>query len=216
MRRTIVKTGLPFMAVFAFLPLTACFEVENGPAFSGGDEVPGLVDRLYTIGNIEAGEDSGLVPADPGEVEEWLVRRALNGSYVLVEYGDGEGDTTVVRPRHINDGDYVVEYSSAADENWLGILSISGDGDDRQFAFCISLGWDDAEVVAAAPAHGVRADDAGYGGVRVGADDPDALFAFMADLWSRSTITDWDCMVMGAAPSNGIEQDGPGKIPGKN
>ena len=216
MQRSIVKSGFRFLALFALLPLTACFEVENGPAFSGGDEVPGLVDRLYTIGNIEAGDNDGIQPVEPEGIEVWLVRRALNGSYVLIQEGDDDDDTTVVRPRLISDSDYVVEYSSAADENWLGILSVSGDGDDRQFAFCISLGWDDAEIVALAPAHGVRADDSGYAGVSLGADNSDALFNFMADLWARSAITDWDCMVMGAASSNGFEQDASGKVPGKN
>ena len=218
MPRQIFRTAatLTFITAGA-IALSACYEVENGPAFSGGDEVSGFDSTLYTIGRISPTDGDGFMAVDPSDVEIWHIRRALNGSYLLTQEGS-EDDNTVVRPRRIRrSDDYVMEYSTAPDENWLGILSVEGRGDERRFNFCIHLSWDDDDIVARAPAHDVRATDESYSGVRLGADDPDDLFDFMAALWRDSNLNEWECTVMGATPPVGMTLEGgdAGKVPGK-
>lgn len=197
------------------LAVSACYEVENGPAFSGGDEVPGLETTLYTIGRISPDNGAGVLPVEPNDIEIWHVRRALNGSYFMSEEDADEDNVMVIRPRLISSGDYVIEYGSGRDENFLGILNASGGDEDRQFTFCISLSWDDATVVALAPAHNVRATDETYGGVRLDADNADDLFAFMADLRQRSDLDEWECTVMSPTPPANMPSPGGGKVPGK-
>jgi len=216
MPQPIVRAAASGLAVAAALALSSCYEVENGPAFSGGDEVPGLEATLYTVGRISPDDGSGFQPVtDPADIEIWSVRRALNGSYFMSQQDGDEDSLMVVRPRLISGGDYVIEYGSGRDENFLGILNASGEGDARQFTFCISLNWDDAAVVALAPAHNVRATDQSYSGVRLGADDPDDLFDLIADMRARSRLEDWDCTVMGTQRPAGLPDPDAGKLPPK-
>jgi hypothetical protein len=216
MHRRLARTAatLTFIAAGA-VALSACYEVENGPAFSGGDEIPGFDTTLYTVGRISPSEGGRVLPVDPDDMETWHIRRALNGSYFLSQDGVDDDDM-VVRPRRIRTGEYVVEYSTAADENWLGVLAIEGQGDGRRYNFCIHLNWDDDEIIARAPAHNVRASDESYAGVRLGAENPDRLFDFMAALWDDSSLNEWECTIMGPTPPEGMASGGDAsKTPGK-
>lgn len=176
--------------------LSGCFEVENGPAFSGGDEVPGLEGTLYPYGRISPTEGPNIQPIDDSDVNTWHVRRALNGSYIMTADGDPDEDDMILRPRLISGGDYVIEYSSESDENFLGVLTVEGRSDQQLYYFCISLEWDDDEIVALGPAHNVLVHDPTYGSMSLSADNPADLFAFMADLRGRTEIGEWECTVM--------------------
>lgn len=218
MPRQILRTAttLSFIAAGA-LALSACYEVENGPAFSGGDEVSDFESTLYTVGRISPSDGEGFIPVEAGDTQTWHIRRALNGSYFLSQLETDEDDT-VMRPRRIRrSDDYVIEFSTAQDENWLGILSVEGRGDDRRYNFCIHLNVEDEVIVARAPSHNVRASAESYAGVSLGADNPDHLFNFMVSLWRDSELNDWECTVMGPTPPDGATPDsgGAGKVPGK-
>jgi hypothetical protein len=216
MYRPALRRILGLAAIASAAGLASCYEVENGPAFAGGDEVPGLEATLYTVARISPSDGDGLLPVDPDDMETWHVRRALNGTYFMTQDGEEDDEEMAVRPRLIEGGDYVIEFSTASDENWLGILNVSGDGAARQYAFCISLNWDDEDVAALAPAHHVRATDQRYGGISFDADDPDVLFSFMADLRGRTELFEWECTVMGLAPPEGFAHDDSDKAPPKN
>lgn len=196
-----VSHSLSATAIIGAFALAGCFEVENGPAFSGGDEVPGIQQTLYTVGQFSPSNNGVLHPVDPADVEVWSARRAVNGSYVLEQIeGDDDEEYMIVSPLRITAQDFVMEYSTEFDQTWLGILHVMGEGADRQFAFCIDLNWDDSAIAERAVAHNVSVDDESIGGVRLGSEDPGALFDLMADLWSRSTLNDWECSVLGTSP----------------
>jgi len=216
MPRPIIRTALNLaVLISAAVALSACFQVENGPAFAGGDEVPGFDTTLYTVGRISPSEGEGVMPPNPGDASTWHIRRALNGSY-FIEQAAEEEDDMIVSPRRIRRGEYVIEYSTAQDEYWLGILDIEGQDDDRRYNFCIHLNWDEEDIIARAPSHDVRADNESYTGVTLDADNPDQLFNFMSALWRDSELNEWDCTVMGATPPAGMPApDSDSKVPGK-
>jgi len=216
MPRPITRTALNLAAVSATaIALSACYQVGNGPAFAGGDEVPGFDTTLYAIGRISPSEGEGILPTNPGDASTWHIRRALNGSYFITQEG-GEDEDMLVSPRLIRRGDYVVEYDTPQDEYWLGILNVEGQGDSRRYNFCINLNWDEDDIIARAADHQIEIDDENFVGVTLNADDPDQLFEFMSDLWRQSELNEWDCTVMGATPPAGMPApDSDSKVPGK-
>jgi hypothetical protein len=109
----------------------------------------------------------------------------------------------------------VIEYSTATDENWLGILDVAGSGEDRRYNFCIDLDRDEDEVAAMAASHHVVAQTESYTGMTLSAEDPDHLFHFMSELYRRSQLNEWECTVMGPTPPPNMPAPGAGKVPGK-
>ncbi len=196
------------------LALSGCFVVENGPAFSGGDEVPGFAESLYAIGRISGSEGIPYEAVELDEVAVWSVRRAVNGSYILTPEADE--DIMVVRPRRIDATDYVIEYSPNPDENWLGILNLYAGPQEQRYHFCISLDRDEDMLIQRAQQHGLHADDSPIAGISLDTDDPDRLFAYMADLRETSEIYEWECTVLSDTPPVGYPAAPRSKTPNPN
>ena len=212
MPRRAFRTAASLAAItIGAIALSACFEVENGPAFSGGDEVQGLPDTLYTIGRIDPSEGPGVIPVPASDQQTWHVRRAINGSYLMTEETDAS-DATMIRTRRIRRSrDYVIEYNTDFESYWLGILSITGQRSNIQYNFCIDLNWDDDDIAERARNQRVQVDDESFVGVTFTDDNPDDLFDFMAGLWADSELEEWTCTVLSATPPTNSQPNRPTK-----
>ena len=178
------------------LPLAACYEVENGPAFSDGDHVPGLEGAFEPIGRIEPGEE-GLIPHENDEdLPVYMVRRALNGSYVMQEVEADNDEYVLMTMRRIDRTTFVIEHFGGIDENMLGIGVVDGRGEDRTFSFCIDVEMEMQDQQAIAARNDVTLTPARFGADRLAAENGHDLFSFMRDLWQESEMEDWTCTVL--------------------
>lgn len=192
---------LGFLALCA-MALTGCFEVENGPAFAGGDEVPGLEGVFSIAYGTSPDEGRSEIEDDEGP---YTFQRATNGAYVVTS-ADEDDDLTLFKPVRVRNNLFIYEISEDIDENMLGVLSIDGD----EYRFCMILEMEPDEQFARAAEYGIERIETRFGLDRYLAPSGDAFVQFLTALWDDTSYDQWACTVMvEGPPEDGGEEDAP-------